>query len=248
MENNRINELIYNINIVDYISIIEYVREGNFEQALNIIFTYLGEYIIEGDDEHNMRVADLALGILAKQPPLYQDFEYNGKPYRLVDFEKLSTGEFIDLEEYNKLEQFVRLAHIIYRPATETGEIEKYEGASKYEDIFENIPYVLVAQGLKHFKEFRATIISNYPYLYPQVETTSENDDNDFNFTEEDNFSEEFGWYSMLYVAANEGYLKINGYDNVIDSPAEEFLAFMNFFKRKTELDIKRIKQPGSQQ
>jgi len=245
---NKINKLIYNVTILDYISIVEYVKSGDLESALSIVFAYLGEFIIEGDDEHNMRVADIALGILAKQPPLYEEFEFNSINFKLVDFEKLSTGEFIDLEEYNKVENFVRIAHIIYRPTEETGEISKYQGASKYGDIFESIPYVLVAKGLRQYKEFRATIISYYPYLYPTKEIEPENDYNEFNFTEEDTFSEEFGWYSMLYVAANEGYLKINGYKNVIESPAEEFLTFMNFFKRKTELDIARIKQPNSQQ
>ena len=44
----------------------------------------------------------------------------------------------------------------------------------------------------------------------------------------------------MLYVAAGERYLEI---DEVTKSPALEFLTFMNFFKRKSELDSNRIKQ-----
>jgi hypothetical protein len=43
----------------------------------------------------------------------------------------------------------------------------------------------------------------------------------------------------MLYIASGEDYLKIN---QVIKSPAEEFIAFMNFYKRKCELDANRIK------
>jgi hypothetical protein len=42
----------------------------------------------------------------------------------------------------------------------------------------------------------------------------------------------------MLYVAANEQFLKIK---EVIVQPAAEFLMFMNFYKRKTQLDAKRI-------
>jgi hypothetical protein len=42
----------------------------------------------------------------------------------------------------------------------------------------------------------------------------------------------------MLYIAAGEQYLNI---DKVIEQKAETFLTFMNFYKRKTELDTKRI-------
>jgi hypothetical protein len=50
---------------------------------------------------------------------------------------------------------------------------------------------------------------------------------------------EEFMWYQMLYVAANEQYLNIN---KVIGSNAIEFLNFMNFYTRKTKLENNRIK------
>ena len=42
----------------------------------------------------------------------------------------------------------------------------------------------------------------------------------------------------MLYIAAGEQYIKIN---DVTNSRADEFLTFMNFYKRKCALDIKRI-------
>lgn len=43
----------------------------------------------------------------------------------------------------------------------------------------------------------------------------------------------------MLYTAANEEYLKIN---DVVKSPAEEFLNFMNFYKKKNQLEIEKMK------
>lgn len=50
-------------------------------------------------------------------------------------------------------------------------------------------------------------------------------------------------WYQMLYVAAKEEYLKI---DQVVKTPAVEFLTFMNFYTRKTKLDNDRIKAANS--
>jgi len=44
----------------------------------------------------------------------------------------------------------------------------------------------------------------------------------------------------MLFAAANEQYLKIK---DVVDSPADEFLFYINFLKRKNELEAARIKR-----
>lgn len=42
----------------------------------------------------------------------------------------------------------------------------------------------------------------------------------------------------MFYAAAGEQYLKI---EQVIKTPIDEFFTFMNFYKRKCELDAQRI-------
>jgi hypothetical protein len=42
----------------------------------------------------------------------------------------------------------------------------------------------------------------------------------------------------MLYAAAGEDYLKIK---DVVKSPADEFLFYINFTKRKNELEVARI-------
>jgi hypothetical protein len=44
----------------------------------------------------------------------------------------------------------------------------------------------------------------------------------------------------MLFAAANENYLDIS---RVVDSPADEFLFYINFVKRKNELEAARIKR-----
>jgi hypothetical protein len=78
-------------------------------------------------------------------------------------------------------------------------------------------------------------------YLYKQreevVEEGPEGNPTDF-VGDEEEFAEEFGWYPMLYIAAKEDYLKI---EEVLQSPAIEFLTFMNFYTRKSQLDAARI-------
>jgi len=44
----------------------------------------------------------------------------------------------------------------------------------------------------------------------------------------------------MLYVAANEEYLKIN---EVVKTPVIEFLTFINFLQRKNELDMLKLQR-----
>jgi hypothetical protein len=44
----------------------------------------------------------------------------------------------------------------------------------------------------------------------------------------------------MVFAAANENYLDIT---KVVDSPADEFLFYINFLKRKNELETNRIKR-----
>jgi hypothetical protein len=44
----------------------------------------------------------------------------------------------------------------------------------------------------------------------------------------------------MLYVAASERYLDIV---KVVETPADEFLFFVNFLKRKNQLDEARIRR-----
>jgi hypothetical protein len=44
----------------------------------------------------------------------------------------------------------------------------------------------------------------------------------------------------MLFAAANENYLDIV---KVVESPADEFLFYINYLKRKNELDAARIKR-----
>lgn len=44
----------------------------------------------------------------------------------------------------------------------------------------------------------------------------------------------------MIYTAANEDYTKI---PTVLESPALEFLTFVNFYVKKEELNNNRIKK-----
>jgi hypothetical protein len=88
--------------------------------------------------------------------------------------------------------------------------------------------------------EFKQGINSRFRYLYPETNDFDEEESTNERklISDEEAFAQEFGWYKMLYLAANEDYTKIN---TVIKSNAQEFLMFCNFYVRKTKLDNKRI-------
>ena len=71
-------------------------------------------------------------------------------------------------------------------------------------------------------------------------EHTEQTEGNDFNFNSEAQFQQEFGWYSMIYTAANEIFLNI---DEVLKKPASEFLMYINFYVRKQELERERLEK-----
>lgn len=92
---------------------------------------------------------------------------------------------------------------------------------------------------------FKQTVIERNTYLYPERDNeVTESTDKPKFISEEEAFTIEFSWYPLLFIAANEQYLNIA---KVVESPAVEFLHFCNFYKRKTELDVQRIKQGGNQ-
>lgn len=77
--------------------------------------------------------------------------------------------------------------------------------------------------------------------MYPVGEDeTIENESNSLNIDEEAEFAKEMGWYPMLYSYAKENSISINEVSKV---NAKEFLFFLNFFKRKCDLDNARIEK-----
>ena len=88
--------------------------------------------------------------------------------------------------------------------------------------------------------QFKQGVISNLTYLYEDNEDEIETEDINevINLTAEAQFAEEFGWYPMLYTFSKEQFIPIS---QVVSTSALEFLTFVNFFKRKCQLDNERI-------
>ena len=90
------------------------------------------------------------------------------------------------------------------------------------------------------FLSFKQETIDKFKYLYPDTDNTNSEERQNTNYTAESQFSEEFGWYNLVFVAANEDYVKIN---KVLQSNAIEFLMYVNYYIKKQDLEKRRLKR-----
>lgn len=97
------------------------------------------------------------MNILNDKPDFIHRFVYDGVEYGFIpNLNDISTGEFIDLDEYIKDgKQLHKIAAILYRPVTKRNgklyDIEKYEGTSKYADTMMKVDYKVVLGALVFF-------------------------------------------------------------------------------------------------
>lgn len=90
------------------------------------------------------KVAAILLKALSEKPKFETKFELNGIKYGFVpNMDELTTGEFIDIEYYNKAGDMYKTLSVLYRPITIEGQggrydIEPYNG--KINEEFKLIP------------------------------------------------------------------------------------------------------------
>jgi hypothetical protein len=133
------------ITIEDYLNL-ELIKNTFKEEAK--ITKELIKYYNLGDlpiKETELQLAKLA-NILQTEPKFVQTFKHNGIEFGLIpNFDKLTTGEFIDLDEYQKDPNKIHnIMAILYRPITKKHkhlyQIEKYESSLKYSEQMKSAP------------------------------------------------------------------------------------------------------------
>lgn len=173
--------------------------------------------------------------------PMKDKLVLNNLVYGALDFDSMTTGQYVDLDTYAKdFDYAKRFMSIIYR----LNHLEPYIGSN--EEAMDGIGILEYKGAINAYNEWKKEYVKMFPYLYEEVDNTNqeEKDENEVKFlTDEAHFAEEFGWYPMLFAAANEDFLKI---DEVTAKPATEFLYFSNFLKRKATLDNNRIKNKST--
>lgn len=90
------------------------------------------------------KVAAILVRALSEKPKFETKFELNGVQYGFVpNLDELTTGEFIDIENYNKAGEMYKTLSVLYRPITIEGQggrydIKPYDG--KINEEFRMIP------------------------------------------------------------------------------------------------------------
>ena len=243
------------INIEQYIKlkiIVKSFQEDEnrmYKEIMKLFNIDLNIPKIEGD-----KLIMEVMGQVEGNNSLIQRFNYEGVEYGLIpNLDNITTGEFIDLDSLLKQDENLhKVAAILYRPITDKVKdlykIEPYKDydLDYYSEVMKKVDFRIIAGAITFFFSFREVFIESFPYLYKQKDGDDDEERDERKeglsringSSEEDSFREEMGWYSLLYVAAGEQYLNIS---KVTETPANEFLFFMNFYKRKSELDMKRI-------
>jgi len=244
MNNNiELYKKLYDIELADFINLKQYFINEDVNELSLAVMEYLSDFVTD-DLELSLMMFEDVCNAMRNVDPSTDNFIFDGVEYTFKDLSKLNVAELIDLESYFSDENILKVCHILFRPiVSENGCIEEYEGTSKYNDVFNKVPFHRVIGGYLKYVEFRNSFKEDYQYLYAEDDDETEEDNRQIKeVTEQDIFAEEFGWYGMVFTASNNNFLEISGHKSVLSAPADEFLNFMNFFKQKCKLDIDKIK------
>ena len=85
---------------------------------------------------------------MEQSPKFYPTFNFNGVDYKFVDFDKLTFGEFVDIDTFLTQPTTYRMANmnmlmaLLYREVSDSGKIEKYDGEKTQAraELFRHLP------------------------------------------------------------------------------------------------------------
>jgi hypothetical protein len=129
------------------------------------------------DGSLDVPIADGDQTILSLQKTLEEEidtvtrFDIGGVEYGLIpNFEKMSTGEFIDLDTYLKEgTKLDRMMSILYRPITEKKgnlyQIEKYDGTDKYTEVMRKVDFKILKAVMVFFSRLENSLL-NASHIY----------------------------------------------------------------------------------
>jgi hypothetical protein len=207
--------------------------ENKFEQSLIDLFK-LNHLPIH---ETNKIISKLMESLNSEIKDDFYEINYNFKTYKLVNFDKIKVGRFLDADNYvNEPSTLTNFMVAVFDDGAE------YEGTSSNKDIFDEMPCIYLIWAKNKFIQYKLDLITRFKYLYKEVDVDEQERQLNGNFSiggGEEEFQNEFGWYSMLYTFSKEQFMSIR--DVVANVYADEFLTFINFYKRKQELDNIRI-------
>lgn len=149
-------------------------------------------------------------------------FSFYGQEYGFIpNLSRISTGEYIDLENYCKepIENLHIIMSILYRPITfqrnKRYTIESYDPDQFKEELFKDCKMDIALNSLGFF-DFRRTISKDFAQLFEA--TGNEN-------TKSVTMQSKWGWYNILYGLSNS----ILDIEKITKLPILEVLTYLAF-------------------
>jgi hypothetical protein len=155
------------ITIEDFLYIELLKKQYNNE---NKLYNEIIKYYNNGKDLPN-KEAELNIlkivNILNEEPKFTQTFKLNGVEYGFIpNLDNITTGEYIDLDEYQKQEDKIHnIMAILYRPINNKMNklytIEEYEGSSKYSEIMKKAPISIYLGAMVFFYDLSKILLND---------------------------------------------------------------------------------------
>jgi hypothetical protein len=198
------------------------LQEADWEGVYNTS-NYLADYFLNEGDK------------------FYNEFEFDGQKYRFINLEKLTFGEFIDIDEFlsrpvsERVSKMNFLMALLYREVDQDGNLRPYNGyeVPPRSEIFKQLPLKYLRGSLNFFFSFREHLTKKYPLIFGEglVESEVEN---------KKSFEGFWGWYSTLVYLSGENILKIQ---EIASKNLIEVLNFITYMKDLTMLRERELKE-----
>jgi len=142
---------------------------NTFKEDENKIYSEITKFIY-GSLDVPKRDADATIlsiyRLMEEKPDFVHRFKFNDIEYGFIpNLDEITTAEFIDLDEYMKEgKQLHKIAAFLYRPviksASDTYQIEKYEGTQKYAEVMRGVNYKIILGALVFFWNLRNSLLA----------------------------------------------------------------------------------------
>jgi len=236
---------VYVDQFISLYKLTEDIDKGSYEKNIEVM-SILTDTMPDDDEWLDMDIEDLADSISSLKwistttPTLIFNKKING--LEIIDINKLSFGEFIDLDSLfgdNYYNNLTKIAAILYKK-TKVDEWGNtlYEPYGKYDInkraiLFEEVYITEIYGILSYYLEFKKELFNIYELLFEPTFDDEENDDEEYDDEERDIIKQEevakkWSWENILYKLS-EG--DITKYDAITEMPVIFIFNQMSFLK-----------------
>jgi len=183
----------------------------------------------------------LANYFLQEGEKFYNEFEFEGQKYRFINLDKLTFGEFIDIDEFlskpesERMSKMNHLMALFYREVNEDGTLPPYNAVlvPDRSEKFRKLPLKYLRSSLNFFFSFRKHLEKKYPLIFIPNEGEIDKDN-------KNSFEGFWGWYSILVYLSGEDILKIQ---EIASKNLIEVFNYLTYMKDLTMLRERELKK-----